>query len=141
MPVSAGPISESLRRAFHAAFLLTGSTDLAENAVLNAIASLESTGDMDEALLTRAVEFVMGQQDSHPTLAHVPRELELLMRLPTLARHCFVLRMLFGISAAKCAAILDLTPEAFERSARAAFEHLSPVSTFDGALEMNRRRS
>ena len=52
-------MSETIERAFRAAFLLTGSTGAAENALLNGVAMLARGGNVDQAVLRSTVEFAI----------------------------------------------------------------------------------
>ena len=130
MPTLVSAISEALEDAFRAAFLLTGSADSAENAVLNGIASLESTDDIEKALLAKTVAYVLRQRAEFPNgledaLMLLPHELQRLVLLSPVSRDCFLVRMLFGVPVAGCVAILKLTVENFEETLRDAFEQLS----------------
>src|SRR5688500_7115397 len=86
MSISASAISETLDHAFRAALLLTGSADLAENAVLDGIAGLESSDNVETALVAKTIEFVIRQRADFPnqsehTLALLPHELQRLILL------------------------------------------------------------
>jgi hypothetical protein len=136
MPISASAISETLDHAFHAALLLTGSADLAENAVLQGIVGLESSDDVETALITKTVESAIRQRANSSNqlehaLALLPRELQRLILLAPVSRDCFLLRILFGIPAAKCAAILNLGIGEFKESLCAALRQLSMLGFSD----------
>jgi hypothetical protein len=60
--ILASAISETLDHAFRAALMLTGSADLAENAVLDGIAGLESSEDVEKALVAKTIESVIRQR-------------------------------------------------------------------------------
>jgi hypothetical protein len=132
MLISASAISETLGHAFRAAFLLTGTADLAEDAVLEGIAGLESADDVEKALVAKTIESVIRQRPDFPNqLEHalmiLPDELQRLVLLAPVSRDCFLLRILFGITPAKCAATLNLTIEEFEESLCAALQQLSMI--------------
>jgi len=132
MPISAKAISEALNDALQAAFLLTGSVDLAENAVLHGIAGVESSDDVEKDLVVKTVEVVIRQRIDSPNrledaLAVLPPEFRRLIWLTPVPRDCFILRILFGISPANCAAILNLTIEQFEVSLCVALRQLPMV--------------
>ena len=114
----------SLSRSFRTAFLLTGNTSHAEDAVLDAIQALDSEQVSEEALLRAAImaavmprrETTAGAQDQ----AILPPELTRVLHLPTDLRHCFVLRILAGLPEVDCARILNLSiPLVEERICRA----------------------
>jgi hypothetical protein len=128
-PVSASTISETLDHAFRAALFLTGDADLAENAVLDGIAALESNDTVEKALVVKTVESVIRQRADFPThteqaMARLPPELQRLIGLAPVSRDCFILRVLFGISPVNCAAILNLSSEEFKESLCAAYQQL-----------------
>ena len=127
MPISTSAISETLNNAFRAAFLLTGSADSAENAVLNGIAALESSDDVENSLVPKTVAFLIRQHADRTNRAEhavtsLPVEHCRLFLLPLVSRECFLLRIIFGIAPANCAVILNLTIEEFEESLRAALD-------------------
>lgn len=120
IPMFATTTSEALDNAFRAAFLLTGSADLAEHGVLNGIASLEPNDHVEDTLLAITIESVIRQY----AMALLPHELQHLIQLAPRYRNCFLLRVLFRIPVPGCVVILRLTTEEFEDSLRAAFEQL-----------------
>ena len=133
MPISAHAAPESLTDAFRAAFLLTGSLDLAENAVLHGIAALAPNDDVEKDLVKKTVELIFRRRMDFPnqlehSLALLPPELRRLIWLAPVGRDCFILRVLFGITAASCAKILNLTIEQLDVSLRAALRQLPMVS-------------
>jgi len=127
--ISVSAISENLDHAFRAAFLLTGRVDLAENAVRDGIAGLESNNAIEKELVAKTVESVIRQRADFPNqveqaLARLPQELQRLILLEPVSRDCFILRALFGINPTSCAAILNLTTEGFDEYLCAAFYRL-----------------
>jgi hypothetical protein len=131
MPISASAISEALDHAFRAALLLTGRADLAENAVLDGIAGLDSCDDVEKALVVKTIQSVIRRRGDFPNeleraLGLLPHELQRrLVPLVPASRDCFVLRILFGVTPANCAAILNLTIEEFEEALCAGFQQMS----------------
>lgn len=104
-PISLPAISESLEQAFRAAFLLTGSMESAERAVLNGIAALELGEDVEKDLIAKTVEGIVRKRENflqqvEHSLAARPRELQRLLLLPPVSRDVFLLRVLFGIDPA-----------------------------------------
>jgi hypothetical protein len=98
-----GEVSKAVDEAFCAAFLLTGSTEAAENAVLDGIAALEFGHVVDDVLLVETVKSAIqrradfpGQPEQAPS--HLPLELRRLFLLAPISRDCFVLRFLLGIT-------------------------------------------
>ena len=132
MSISASAISEAVEHAFRAAFLLTSSAEFAETAELNGIAGLEPSDDVSKALVAKTIDFVIRQRAVHPNrsehwLPLLPHEFQWLRVLAPVSRDCFLLRVLFRIPTATCAAILNLTIGEFEGSLRDGFERLRLV--------------
>ena len=141
-PISATAISGTLERAFRAAYLLTGSAELAEMAVLNGIAGLELGDDLEKTLVAKTVEFVIKHPDYEyrlqRALALLPHhELRRLVHLAPKPRDSFLLRVLFGIASASCAAVLNLTIEEFEGSLSAALRRLPVLGRSDLVARSN----
>src|SRR2546427_10033040 len=107
-------VSKALDEAFRAAFLLTGSTEVAENAVLDGIAALEFGHIVDDVLLVETVKSAIQRRadltsQSKQVPSHLPRELQRLFLFAAISRDSFVLRVLLGIPPATCSAVLHLT--------------------------------
>jgi hypothetical protein len=135
-PISAAAVSGTLELAYRAALLLTGSAELAEIAVLNGIASLEIGDDVEKTLVAKTVEFVIRRPDYEDrvkrALALQPHdEFRRLIYLAPKSRDIFLLRVLFGIPSARCAAILKLTIEELETSLSAALRRLCVLGLSD----------
>src|ERR1700754_4952560 len=93
-------VSKALDGAFRAAFMLTGSMQAAEHAVLNGIAAIEGYSAGDDAFLFETVKAAIQRRpdslhQSQPP-AHLPLELRRLFLLTPISRDCFVLRILLG---------------------------------------------
>jgi hypothetical protein len=128
--IPANTTSATLADAFRAAFLLTGSVDAAENAVMNGVAALDSSDDLESALVANTVELVMlqGARLEH-AFSMLPCELSRLLLLAPLSRDCYLLGVLFGLTPAKCAALLNLRIDDFEELLCEAVEQLSAPDT------------
>jgi len=83
--------SKAIDEAFRAAFLLTGSTEAAENAVLDGIAALEFGHIVDDVLLFETVKSAIQRRANRTS------------------RESFVLRVRLGIPPARCSGVLHLT--------------------------------
>jgi hypothetical protein len=122
-------ISKALDGAFRAAFMLTGSTQTAELAVLDGIAATEFDGAMGDVFLLETVKAAIQRR---PDSAHqsqqppscLPLELRRLFLLAPISRDCFVLRVLLGITPQTCSGILNLTIEEEHHAFCAALEAL-----------------
>jgi hypothetical protein len=109
-------ISKALDGAFHAASVLTVSTQAAEHAVLDGIAATEFDSVIDDAFLLETAKAAIQQRPDFPQQSpwppsHLPVELQRLFLLAPISRDCFVLQILVGITPRTCSAMLDITTE------------------------------
>jgi hypothetical protein len=128
----------ALDKAFRAASLLTGSTEVAENAVLDGIATLELGDIVDEVLVVEAVKSAMHRSadlasQSEQAPSALPIELRRLFLLAPISRHSFVLRVLLGIPPATCSVLLRLTIREIEDALCAALQEL-PLLEAHGSI-------
>ena len=124
-----GDAYKTLNEAFRAAAMLTGSTDVAESAVLDGIAASESGNVVDDVLLLETVKSAIQRRadftgQSEQALSHLPRELQRLFLLGPNSRDCFVLRVLLGITPGTCSGILHLTIQEVKKVLSAALQEL-----------------
>ncbi|PYT22581.1 MAG: hypothetical protein DMG57_34810 [Acidobacteria bacterium] len=124
-----GEISKALDGAFHAASILTGSAEVAENAVLDGIAALNFGHIFNDVLLVETVKSAIRRRAdlasrSEQAPSYLPWELQRLFLLAPISRDCFVLRVLLGITLETCSGILHLTTQASEEVLCAALQEL-----------------
>jgi hypothetical protein len=110
MPLDTGVV---LSRAFWISLLLTSQAKLAENAVLEAICCSESSSASDDVCLTAALKAALRETEEviecgHAELLLLPPELQRVLFLPVRLRHCFVLRVLAGLSLEICSQLLRM---------------------------------
>ena len=122
-------ISQALDGAFRAAFMLTGSTQAAEHAVLDGIAATEFDSAGDDVFLLETVKAAIqwrpnSTHRSQQPPSCLPLELRRLLLLAPISRDCFVLRILLGLTPRTCSAILQLTIEEARQTLCAALEAL-----------------
>ena len=122
-------LSEALDRAIRAAFMLTGSTQAAEHAVLDGIDATECYSAGDDVFLLETIKAAIRRRAgvSHQTQlrsAHLPWELRRLFLLAPISRDCFVLRILVGIPVETCSRILHRGVEEIEDVLCAALQEL-----------------
>lgn len=121
-------LSETLEGAIRAAFMLTGSTQAAERAVLNGIAATECSDAGDDAFLLETIKAAIQRRADSPQAqqrcAHLPLELRRLFLLAPISRDCFVLRILLGIPVETCSRILHRGVEEIEDVLYAALQEL-----------------
>jgi mannose-1-phosphate guanylyltransferase len=140
VPPSAGmaarsEISKALGQAFRGAFMLTGSTEVAENAVLDGIAASESGNISDHVLIVETAKSAIQRRPGFPAqseqaLSHFPLELQRLFLLAPIHRQCFVLRILLGMTIETCSRIVRLTIEQTEEMLCAALRELPFLETY-----------
>jgi hypothetical protein len=122
-------LSDVLARSFRTAYLLTGSTEEAESAVLTGIESWSPAEESDEALFHKVVGAALRtpREPSVRTKSRMwlPEELKAVLTLAPPIRTCFVLRTLAGMSAQACAGLLDLLPYQVDEYAGAAHQRLA----------------
>jgi len=102
--------------AFRAALLLTGETRAAEVAVMHGIGACEdlSPGGLLTAAVRSAVRRRTKSSDGPCKVECLSPELRRLFLLQPLLRHCFVLRVLVGLSPEACAELLEVSVTEFE---------------------------
>jgi len=128
-------LRNALDGAFRAAFLLTGSLEVAETAVLDGIVALDVSYVPDEVLISESVKSAIRRRSSlscQPAraFAHLPVELRRLSLLAPVSRDCFVLRVLLGVPSSTCAALLRLTVHKIDNLLCAALQELPLLKTY-----------
>jgi hypothetical protein len=131
--------SKVLEEAFHAAFLLTGSREAAEYAVLGGITALEFGHIADDVLLVETAKAAIQCRADFPThpepaLLPYPCEFRRLLLLAPISRDCFVLRVLLGINIGTCSRILGLGIEEFGEALYAALQELPRLEAHSAGL-------
>ena len=106
--------AEVLSRLFLTARLLAGSPDAAEQAAMVGIDAWNPDEETEDALFARVVEAAArGEIEGADKAAgsELPKELQAVMTLAPEPRRCFVLRVLEGLPANACAALLGISTE------------------------------
>ena len=117
----------ALDMAFRTALLLTGDVRTAEAAVSHAIGvceDLSPSGLLIEAVRS-AVRRRTKSSDGLNEVDGLPDELRRLFMLQPLLRHCFVLRILVGLSPEVCAELLEISATEFEDAVYGALIELA----------------
>jgi sigma-70-like protein len=116
----------ALDMAFRTAVLFTGATKSAEAAVIHGISAREELSP--HGLLTEAVRSAVRRRtkssDGPCEVECLPPELRRLFMLQPLPRHCFVLRVLVGLSPEVCAELLEVSVTEFENAVYRALTQL-----------------
>jgi len=121
-----------MRKAFVTAYLLTANVEQAESAVMEAIDSWDADDDTDVSLIRRALHAaVLSDYPDKPKLAEPPLsdELQAVLRLSSLPRRCFVLRILAGLSTEVCSRLLRLSSLSVDEYTCAAMTCLGSLHT------------
>ena len=121
----------ALDMAFRTALLLTGDTRTAEAAVMHGMGACEDLsprGLMMEAVRS-AVRRRTKSSDGPCEVECLAPELRRLFMLQPLARHCFVLRVLVGLSPEVCAELLEVSVSEFEDAVCGALTRLPLLSS------------
>jgi hypothetical protein len=119
-PKAGQSISRLLERAFLTAHLFTGSLQKAEEVTLGAIDAWKPDEEPEEKLFQNVLEAAARTQveanpsDPEPSSSYLPNELKAVLQLAPQLRHCFVLRILAGLSAKVCARLLCLHADMVE---------------------------
>ena len=111
--------ASALDEAFRAAFVLTGSSQAAEHALLDGIAATDVDSVAGDVFLLETVKAAIRRRpdyahQSEPPASCLPLELRRLFLLTPISRDCFVLRILLGIAGGTCSRILNLGVEEIE---------------------------
>lgn len=120
----------TLARAFKAAHLLTANFRQAEVVVLKAIDRFDAYHDTEEALFGYALYGAVEASDeprSESTGWPMPAELQAVLNLARDLRHCFVLRVLIGMSRQACAQLLGFKVRRVDVCTLAAMRQLAGV--------------
>jgi hypothetical protein len=102
-------LGESINESFHAVLVLTGSREVAERAVTDAIGQFD-LNDLGNTLVVQSVRWAFWHTQGFSKLCPtLPRELQALSFLSPIPRYCFVLRFLVGLDGRNCSDILKLS--------------------------------
>jgi hypothetical protein len=132
-------VFRALPKAFLTALLLTGGIEAAEAAVLEAIATLELDYDSGDCLLLETVKSAIKRRADAPdpseqAFSILPIELRRVLLLAPGSRHCFVLRVLLGMTPEISSGILNRSVHEVEEALLTGLQNLP-------ALEALRRPS
>jgi hypothetical protein len=132
---------EVLPEAFRVALLLTGSTEAAEAAALDGIASLELDHISDDSLLLVTAKSAIQRRreslEQSDGFSILPLELRRLSLLPPNDRDCFVLRILVGLTPRLCSRLLRLPIQTVADALYTALQELRRIEP----CGMDRRES
>lgn len=129
--------TEALNEVYTLALLLTGNRRRAEAAVMESLRQIADSdvkcSSIQDDLLQRTVAAAVdGPQHGGAELG-LPSEMQRVLALPSLLRHCFVLRFLRPMPLEQCARLIRLRPEQVTECAGAAVRMLADVMVSERA--------
>jgi hypothetical protein len=132
----------ALDMAFRTALILTGAMKTAEAAVMQGLGACEdlSPGGLLTEAIKSAVRRRTKSSDGPYEVECLPPELRRLFLLQPLPRHCFVLRILVGLSPDVCAELLEVSDTEFENAVYRALTQL-PLLCFPKAQGREHRET
>jgi len=124
-------LERTLGRALYAAHLLTASIRQAEAAVVKAIDWFDPDRDDEDTLFRYALRAAVEAPAEHQmesTGSPLPVELQAILNLTRELRHCFVLRVLIGMSKQACAQLLGLNVHIVDECTCIAMQRLAGIA-------------
>jgi len=124
---------DGLNKSFVAAILLTANMERAECAVLRSISLLDESvsygsllrGTIKASLAGSIGIKEQGREELAEACSILPLELQHVLRLSKDLRHCFVLRILLGLSRGACASLLGLDVQGIDERTCASILQLT----------------
>lgn len=107
---------EALDESFRAALILTGSVEVAERSVTDALVALGSNLSEQDLLVETARLAFQRSAFADESSSILPLELQALARLLPAPRYSFVLRVLVGLDLETCGQILRLSRDEVEEA-------------------------
>jgi hypothetical protein len=102
-------IAQWINESFLVVLVLTGSVEIAEQAVTKALGNV-GVDDLRNALIFESVRWALQRTKGIGRLCPtLPRELKVLSFLAPIPLYCFVIRFLAGLEARTCSEILKLS--------------------------------
>lgn len=125
-----------LGKAFVTALLLSGSPEMAEDALLEGMRSSDNSGISDDDLLQQVAAAAVRTEAAPFAQAgavQLPVELHNLLHLPPDLRRCFVLRFLVALPREACARLLRLGVQQIDELACRAAAALARIEAQENA--------
>ena len=138
---------ETIEDAFSAGLLLTGSIEQAEPAIVSSVHCIE-TGDVcGQRVFRRVIQWSVDSPEPQRSLGFIdeasvrtlPFELGRVLYLPSDLRHCYVLRILRGLSREVCAWLLHADDQQISKRTESALDRLAGVYTCFGGSDLGSR--
>lgn len=136
---------ETIENAFIVGLLLTGSIEQAERAIVDSIHCSETEYVCGQRVFRRVIQWAVDPQEQRScrvideaSVRVLPFELGRVLHLPPGLRHCYVLRILVGLSREVCAWLLHVDVEQIGHRTQSAVNGLVQVNASVGG---SKRRS
>ena len=137
---------ETIENAFIVGLLLTGSIEQAERAIVDSIHCSETEDVCGQRVFRRVIQWAVDPQEQRScrvtdeaSVRILPFELGCVLHLLPDLRHCYVLRILVGLSREICAWLLHTDVEQVSQRTQSAVNGLAQIHSFFGASELRSR--
>lgn len=137
---------ETIENAFIVGLLLTGSIEQAERAIVDSIHCSETEYVCGQRVFRRVIQWAVDPQEQRSrrvideaSVKVLPFELGRVLHLPPGLRHCYVLRILVGLSREVCAWLLHVDVEQIGHRTQSAVNGLAQVNASIGGSDRRSR--
>jgi hypothetical protein len=137
---------ETIENAFIVGLLLTGSIEKAERAIVDSIRCTETEDVCGRRVFRRVIQWAVDPQDQRSrgvideaSVRILPFELGCVLHLPSDLRHCYVLRILVGLSREVCAWVLHTDLEQISQRTQSAVNGLAQIDASIGGSDRRSR--
>jgi hypothetical protein len=133
---------ETIENAFIVGLLLTGKIEQAERAIVDSIHCREREDACGQRVFRRVIQWAVDPQEQRScrvidqaSVRILPFELGCVLHLPPDLRHCYVLRILVGLSREVCAWLLHTDVEQISQRTQSAVNGLAEVHASIGGAD------
>jgi hypothetical protein len=137
---------ETIENAFIVGLLLTGSIEQAERAIVDSIHCSETEDACGQRVFRKVIQWAVDPQEQRScrviddaSVRILPFELGCVLHLQPDLRHCYVLRILVGLSREVCAWLLHTDVEQIGQRTQSAVNGLAQVHSSFGASDLRSR--
>lgn len=128
---------ETIENAFITGLLLTGSVEEAERAIVSCVHCSEEEDVRGQEVFRRVIQWSVDPREpqrsrtgiDEASVRILPFELGCVLYLPSHLRHCYVLRILVGLSREVCAWLLHTDVQQISQRTQSALNMLAEVHT------------
>jgi hypothetical protein len=135
---------ETIENAFITGLLLTGSIEQAERAIVSCVHCSEEEDVRGQEVFRRVIQWSVDPQEpqrsrkgiDEASVRILPFELGCVLYLPSHLRHCYVLRILVGLSREICAWLLHTDVHQISQRTQSALNILAEVHNRTGRADL-----